>query len=449
MYSRMSVNTLTVLVFAVSTAGALASRIEQPFYRNNLLISPAPNTNTSQAIWNVFTYIQADNNLSDFALYDIQEMAEVGSTPDVHIIVQHDKPNDIGTWRYKIEKNAIEVVDFLSYEMGQKPGKELVEGMHWNIKNYPAQHYALNLWNHGSGVTDPKRHDWLRGILFDDSQGTYLDNQALTSSMRDIATLIGHKLDLLGMDACFMQMVEIGYQIKDYVEILVGSEDVEPGDGWYYTGFLAALVANPLTPVQLAKEIVDSYDMFYRPITPYYTQSAVDLNYMDALAKNIDKVIDGIETCAQSNYHSVLRAVNAARSRSLSFEDDDFIDLYSFYEKLEAQLLSLKKRGGNEQTIKPKPAWVYQQASSNKKAISTPSLRKHIDATCATLREGKDLIAKAVIVSAAGSGMQSARGISIYYPVYGIDSSYTNTAFAQQTKWYTRFLKGFLRLPIW
>ena len=47
------------------------------------------------------------------------------------------------------------------------------------------------------------------------------------------------------MDACLVMMVELAWQLRDSLEILVGSEIEEPNDGWPYGEIIAFLTAQP------------------------------------------------------------------------------------------------------------------------------------------------------------------------------------------------------------
>jgi hypothetical protein len=49
-------------------------------------------------------------------------------------------------------------------------------------------------------------------------------------------------------------MLEICYENKDVVDIMVGSEETEPGVGWPYTTILEKLTSRPnLSPADLAE----------------------------------------------------------------------------------------------------------------------------------------------------------------------------------------------------
>src|SRR3990172_9807930 len=88
--------------------------------------------------------------------------------------------------------------------------------------------------------------------------------------------LLGRKVDLVGMDACLMTMIEIAYQIRDHACVLVGSEELEPGAGWLYAAILGDLAAKPtLGPEELGATIVRRYIESYEATGLDATQSAI------------------------------------------------------------------------------------------------------------------------------------------------------------------------------
>ena len=67
-----------------------------------------------------------------------------------------------------------------------------------------------------------------KSILFDDEARDFLDNLELKQVLVDL----NKKLDIIGFDACLMNMLEVAYQLRDHTEVVVGSEELEPGKGW-------------------------------------------------------------------------------------------------------------------------------------------------------------------------------------------------------------------------
>lgn len=127
-------------------------------------------------------------------------------------------------------------------------------------ENYPAEHMAVDLWNHGGGITD--------GVCFDE----YTEDGITLKELKDVLKARSEegkdKLDILGYDACLMSNYETWINIAPYVETGVGALTSEPADGWYYTPFVEKLGANykseKYTSAELAKDIVKGYEDYYK-----------------------------------------------------------------------------------------------------------------------------------------------------------------------------------------
>jgi hypothetical protein len=410
-----------------------------------------------QAEWSILVIIQADNNLASLVNYNIKDMIKgvFKDSSDVNILVQFDKPNSVKTWRYKINKGVAVEADSLNSEMGVNPAKELITAAKWVKTKYPAKHYGVILSNHGTGIEDYKgiisSKLWLevpgiqeyfneRGILYDDSQSTCLTNKGLLTACAGMSQVFGKKIDLLGMDACLMAMLEIAYQIKDYAEILVASEQVEPVSGWNYSGFILPLTQTPtaVDNIMLAKKIVDSYDCFYKKHKSDlgYTLSAIKLDSIEKLKQNVDNVIRSIYACKQILPDETRKMVIKSRNVSKSFFIKSYIDIYSFYVAL---LDWLPK-------TKPKSELILDKVA-HKKAKTNKEYQDALDCLKGFLAEGFAIIDDVVIANAADLSMKNANGVSIYYPptnrrLSSIHLSYHKTQFAKSSLW-LKFIREF------
>ena len=52
-------------------------------------------------------------------------------------------------------------------------------------------------------------------------------------------------LELVGFDTCLMATIDVAAVFQNFAKYLVASEEVEPGNGWLYSGWLGALAADP------------------------------------------------------------------------------------------------------------------------------------------------------------------------------------------------------------
>ncbi len=357
--------------------------------------------------WTVMVYLDADNNLESAGINDINEMEMVGSTADVNIIVQVDRipgydtsnSNWTNTRRYYITQDSdpMQINSDLKSELGELnmgDPQTLIDFATWAVIEYPAKKYLLIIWNHGGGFKSPAYIT--KDIAWDDtSGGDKITMPELEDALSAISIQMGKNIDIVGMDACLMAMTEVAYQIKDYADILVASEENVPNDGWPYDTILAQLAANPtMSSTQLATDIVDQYiySYFYNDVT----QSAIDLSYMDTLTTQLSNFAQAIKS---DTITPSINYINAAYS-SQYYGDPDFIDLYDFCNNV----------------------LIYSYS------VQVKSIALNIKQT---------LISSVVINSNYnGSSASDSQGLSIYFPwYYGYSSYYNYTNFAQDTFW--------------
>ncbi len=405
---------------------------------------------TPKKAWTFIVYMAADNDLRAFAANNLKQMASVGSNNNINIVVHLDirlNGNQKITRRYFVEKNKINHMnlDPATQCMDSGDPQTLISCCKWAINNYPAHNYALTLWNHGTGIIDPKYYkivnpaelfmfnpatnkfdldrtigflDLLnyvdldqRGICWDNTTGNFLTNQKLEFALKEICTNIIHgKLKLIGFDACLMSMVEIGSFIKHYAEVMVGSQEVELGTGWNYAHILKPIANGPIDNKTLARQIVSAYSLSYQQITHDFTQSAIDLNKMHGLEQNVDLVGKLLLECLQKQRNnSVHNAIQESRNRKTCthFDEPSYIDLHHFYTNLQANIGK------------------FRLTSS-----SGP-----IDRLIKALADGKLAITQAVFANITGKNLKNAKGISIYFPEQRIHPSYEKSRFATENGW--------------
>lgn len=408
--------------------------------------------------WTVLVYVQGNNNLHNFALKNFSDMATVGSNQHLTTLVQWYQPNHQGIWRYKVEKGKMVLDECTHVETDGNSSKDLVNSMQWATSKFPAKKYSLILWDHGIGIIDPvwgKQSPWTssaardalgihsdavnsnpriqiegltsnanmllaqnlessvtttmhRGILFNEHSKTYMDNQSLSRALHEIKTVVlkNKKIDLLGMDACLMAMVEIGYLARNYAHYLVASQEVELAHGWNYLPLMQALAEKPLTAVQAAQCIVSSYQTYYKDKIQFYTQSAINLGGMNTVKDSIDLVISSFKKCQQKNKELLNSFAKIARRSCLQFSASSYVDLHTYYAELEKQLES-------------PAAYGLHGINDLKTALSL----------------GMKLIEQTVISNTAGKNLARAKGLSIYFPQGKIDASYPRTEFARSSLW--------------
>lgn len=397
--------------------------------------------NQKSADWTILVYAQANNNLHQYAEKNFTDMATIGSASNVNVLVEWHQPAHEGAWRYKIDQGKMTFDACVATDSDGNNPQDLINSMQWAVSKYPAKKTSLVLWNHGCGILDPvwgKYRPWknqttpddkpvtksnkktkgsfpffgenpvepiTRGILFNEETKTYMDNQQLSYALSQIKSTVlnGKKIDLLGMDACLMAMVEVGYQAKNYADIFVASEEVELAHGWHYSSLLELLKNETLSPIELAQGIVLTYEKFYRNKVKFFTQSAVNLNNMDALKNGLDNVVTAAKKCKDAKM-PIGKAIKKARAACQQFSASSYIDLHSFLTEFQKNLTTLS----------------HNHLSTDLKKSITSCM---------------GLIDNAIIAHTEGERATRAKGLSIYFPTTGIDASYIKTDFAQESLW--------------
>jgi hypothetical protein len=244
-------------------------------------------------------YMAADNNLEDMSEHDFDEMAQVGSTESVKIVVQYDrKPGDPAenpdwttTKRFLVQEGDQPVPNNQIEDIGEAAMDDpntLVDFVNWAIGGFPADHYFLILWDHGLS--------W-QGLVKDESNSSnYLTTPELGTALQQIVSDNGgRKLDVVGFDTC-RTTLEIMYEIRDYVDFIVGSEKDEDARGWAYDDFLAPLVADPsMTPFELSREVVDTFIEEYEGVSSYSAiLSSINATRIDSLVGSLDDLVQDL-----------------------------------------------------------------------------------------------------------------------------------------------------------
>lgn len=285
-------------------------------------------------------YMGADNNLSDAGIGDLNEMETVGSSANVAIVVQAEfSPTYSGsaipadTYRILVQQdsdlNTVSSFGDSINNVDMANPSTLTAFINWAKDTYPAQHYALVVWDHGSGWKAKKFSSPARGAVQDETSGTFMSLPDLAKGVRDA----GLHFDIINFDACLMAMYEVAYEFNGLTDYMVFSEHTEPGEGDPYDTILAALAANPsMSARDLSSTIVAKYDEFYsnnnRGGT---TKSAVDMSKLAALDTKLLAL-----SAALNNDGASPGVVQTARSVTQEYAYQANHDIWAFCDYLQS-----------------------------------------------------------------------------------------------------------------
>ncbi|RCK81326.1 MAG: Clostripain [Candidatus Ozemobacter sibiricus] len=393
-------------------------------------------------------FMAADNNLEGGTEVDVNEMEAVGSTDDVAILVEADRIGKYsqhsewqweGTKRFYIQKdsNPKMVSSPVLQDVGEIDSaspEALLDFVRWCKQIAPAERYALILWNHGTGwkeispdvyasmdeapVLSPEltaaMHSISYNISYDNSSNTSMDIPSLQTTLAKVADILGQPIDLLGFDACLMQMLEVAYAAAPVARFQVGSTDLEPDRGWPYDTILRALAAQPtMDGRKLGELIVSSYKASYQSGSQgnvAVTLSLLDLSKVKEFTQTLGRL-----TAAMKSGIAEIDTFEQARDETLKYVYKDYLDLGHF--------LKLLSSRSNNPDVKKEAAATYEALVGSS---GSPGL---VAANAYT-----------------GVKYKEARGLSIFFPersgFRAYKKRYAALSFARQGGWFD-FLEEF------
>jgi hypothetical protein len=265
------------------------------------------------ADWTVMIYLDGDNPDENAAIDRFLEIASVGSSAEVNVLVQLDRSADqddrFGNWagakRFLVTSNMTPTAENAVKHLGRvdmgNPAA-LSDFVVWAKTNYPASHSMLILSSSDFEFWVGEHGDrlWLD-----------LVHDALSTS---------GSVTLLGLDCNVLGGLELAYELKDLTDVLVGPELLAQLDGWPYGIILANLVFDPQMDAKaLGTAIINAYGAKYLNV-PATAEVAIDMAKVPALASAVNGLAgamlnhysDADQTPIQSVADSVVAAVQDA-----------------------------------------------------------------------------------------------------------------------------------------
>lgn len=309
-----------------------------------MLFSLALGVNISKAgtpaKWTFMLYLLEDGTDLD-GVKDFNEFEVNGSIEGVvNYVVLWNAQNDAndGVWLVQKDNNTGTInskklaCSSFGKDFDMSNYKTLEKFILWVKNNYPAEHYGISMWDHGSGIFKKsaikKQNKSIDG---------FCDEMKLWEMKKALKTFqdsTNKKIDIVGFDVCLLGHIETAYELGNYTDYVIASEQTEPGGGWDYSAAFKTLNAanGNLSPDSLAKCIAKTYIQSYLSggsegadaATQAVTSTKGLYQYLiPALNKFSDKLY---ATCY--DYKSIIKS--ARSSTWYSDEESDNIDLGDF-----------------------------------------------------------------------------------------------------------------------
>ncbi len=338
--------------------------------------------------WAVYWYLCGSDLESNggFATIDLMEMMEVQLPENVNVIIQtggaavwqNDFVDPSKLQRWLFNSDGLQMLEEQeTANMGD--AQTLYEFLEFANSNFPADKVAVTFWNHGGGSVS--------GAAFDElNEGDSLKLNEMYQAFDAVwpADKENPALELVGFDTCLMATVDVAATFQNFSRYLAASEELEPGNGWYYTGWLGELAQNPaMDGDDLGIAICNSY---YEGCEAAGTQDRVTLSLTD-LTK-LTPLLEAYEAFGQE-------ALVAASQDS------------GFFAELGRAAAQSENYGGNTR----------EQGYTN--MVDLGHLARQTAWMLPSAQSVSDALAECVVFQVGGVYRAEATGLSCFYPYSG------------------------------
>ena len=223
------------------------------------------------------------------------------------------------------------------------------------------RHYGLILWGHGTELlldaeqpsknksgARPDRKYLTPARLRDALAGTkLLAKKPLKAGEKPGGKAAGEsfrKLDFIALDACSMSMVEVAAELRDYVDIMIASQDDVPDESFPYEKILSQLKTSGAREAcrKIPKDYKDAFQDYFPapgPAVTKITLASLNLQNIENITVPLGKLAAALQRLAFEGDASedARKAIIRARCASRSFVLGLFVDIYDFCQNLEKE----------------------------------------------------------------------------------------------------------------
>jgi hypothetical protein len=282
--------------------------------------SSAPDVESAGS-WTVLTYSIADTDLEPYMMDDLDELGTAGSSESLNLVALVDRASDysddpvlgLDDWEggriLEIRKGKAVVLDDLG-DVNTGDPQTLQDFIATGIADYPADHYALVISDHGAswpGVGGDESFD-------DDVLDLAEIKSGISAGLADAGV---DSLDILGFDACLMATYEVASTLAPVAKRMLASQELEPGHGWNYASFSMVTENDGATADELGKALIEG---FQQQATSEEDDAEITLSLTDLTAiPALDSAMDTFTTALEQRIAGLAPAVGRTRAQTLGF----------------------------------------------------------------------------------------------------------------------------------
>ncbi|HET8669312.1 MAG TPA: clostripain-related cysteine peptidase [Candidatus Saccharimonadales bacterium] len=421
--------------------------------------------------WTVMVYLAGDNDLPTYCISILQQLEAVKYPDNVCVLACFDSsvPWSAGLRYFRINcrhrqghhefdweihndlvvpKKRRQVT--VNADMGQYDGSTndklfrpvVSEGLrrfvNWSLKHHPdSDRYMLILFGHGLAVNG-------QNFLISENPRSFLRVQDLQEIITEQfgPKGVNKKLNILALQNCVMNGVEMAYALRDHTELMIGSQDLVLASGWPYQGVINSVIDDTGAAIpDIARKMLQAcgrHMLDFAIMDRSSEQSVIDLkalrdaSFVEAVSNLAKALIDGLRYDIRKDkvvskdsagqevtvkterrelaYPAICDATRLARLEAQAFWHENYVDLFDFCERLIKkcnEVVIAQSKLLKELKLEEDP----QPNLRNSPLVATA--KRIIDCCRAILKREKVLVPLSYQI---GPDLQYSRGLSVYFP---------------------------------
>ena len=256
-------------------------------------VEPVPQPR-AEAERTVIVYMAGDNSLGNAAFYnaiplDTAEMVKGKALipEDVNYIVFIDDKQNTPAIYELSAKSGMQLWKQYKEELCTTNADVMLSVLREIEYYFPARHYGITLWSHASGWV-PERTSTRRNSFGKDETLSADSSGKLEMEipvLRDVLAQLP-KFDYIFFDACFMQSIEVAYELRNVTDYMIGSPAEIPGPGAPYDKVIEALCKSDV------EGIVRGYGSGYPGAYDRYFYPGVLLSCIDCTGQKLEALAE-------------------------------------------------------------------------------------------------------------------------------------------------------------
>jgi hypothetical protein len=300
--------------------------------------------------WTILLDIAADGLLANFAVESLKQLKSSTGAPycdtelaTVMVAAQFavDAPAGQKIPRYIFGPQSTGsladcIKGYLYASRTMTEQQALIDFLQWAFQQpeLEAEHYALILWGHGPELLmePPPGPGHSSARLFLSPIDLRIAMQVVLSTPMPNGK---HELDLIAFDACSMSMFEVAYELRNYSQYMVGSQEEVPDLSFPYNTIVPLFRSEGSDPETMLRKGVYAYIQAYED---YIDDAVTNMKSATLSALRLSKCNDlkdalckfSCALCAAKGMTSLPSLLIRARENARDFVSGLYVDLFDF-----------------------------------------------------------------------------------------------------------------------